>query len=217
MSPNERNISGASTLWRWAAYRIGVPVLFLFFVVTLVLILKIQAGNLAHRVVTLPDGEVVRFRVYKEGEHVYVSARQRAAGLANGWSASSQLGRVDALQATGAQIVVDEPAGKVLLHAGKGLDAAFLRRLRFVVDIPFPDQGLRYRIWERAFPVGTPTEGLDVAALSRLDVTGGSIVVIAVNAAFLAAAEGEPVTMDRIARAARGEFRKHDKNFRATW
>jgi SpoVK/Ycf46/Vps4 family AAA+-type ATPase len=97
------------------------------------------------------------------------------------------------------------------------LDGAFLRRLRFVIDVPFPDQGLRYRIWQRAFPPQTPTEGLDLAALSRLDIAGGSIVVIAVNAAFLAAAEGGPVTMERIARAARGEFRKHDRVFRATW
>jgi hypothetical protein len=97
------------------------------------------------------------------------------------------------------------------------LDGAFLRRLRFVIDVPFPDQGLRYRIWQHAFPPATPTEGLDLTALSRLDIAGGSIVVIAVNAAFLAAAEGGPVTMDRIARAARGEFRKHERVFRATW
>ncbi|MFV2054095.1 AAA family ATPase [Aliiroseovarius sp. YM-037] len=97
------------------------------------------------------------------------------------------------------------------------LDAAFLRRLRFVIDIPFPDQGDRLRIWQGAFPPGTPTKALDFTALSRLDISGGSIMVIAVNAAFLAAAEGGSVTMNCIARAARGEFRKHDRTFRATW
>lgn len=97
------------------------------------------------------------------------------------------------------------------------LDSAFLRRLRFVVDIPFPDQGDRLRIWQGAFPEGTPTQGLDFAALSRLDVSGGSIVVIAVNAAFLAAAAGQPVKMEHIADAARGEYRKFDRTFRASW
>ena len=97
------------------------------------------------------------------------------------------------------------------------IDTAFLRRLRFVIDLPFPDQGDRLRIWRQAFPHETPTEGLDFAALSRLDITGGSIVVIAVNAAFLAASEGGPVTMGHISRAARGEYRKHDRNFRAAW
>ncbi len=97
------------------------------------------------------------------------------------------------------------------------LDAAFLRRLRFVIDIPLPDQGDRMRIWQGAFPRGTPTEGLDFAALARLDISGGSIMVIAVNAAFLAAAGGHPVSMGCIGRAARGEFRKHDRTFRPTW
>ncbi len=97
------------------------------------------------------------------------------------------------------------------------LDGAFLRRLRFVIDLPFPDQGMRRRIWQGAFPPGTPTEALDWRALSRLDVSGGSIMVIAVNAAFLAAAEDGPVTMARIARAAQGEYRKHDRSFRPEW
>lgn len=97
------------------------------------------------------------------------------------------------------------------------VDAAFLRRLRFIVDIPFPDQGDRLHIWKGAFPPDVPTDGLDFNALARLDITGGSIVVIAVNAAFLAAAEGVSVGMDHIAQAARGEYRKHDRSFRASW
>ncbi|MHA7869870.1 MAG: AAA family ATPase [Salipiger thiooxidans] len=97
------------------------------------------------------------------------------------------------------------------------IDTAFLRRLRFVIDLQLPDQGERLRIWERAFPPETPTQGLDMVALSRLDISGGSIVVIAVNAAFLAASESRPVTMGDIARAARGEYRKHDRAFRAPW
>ncbi|MGB3243260.1 MAG: ATP-binding protein [Sulfitobacter sp.] len=110
-------------------------------------------------------------------------------------------------------------AGLCLLATNlkNNLDAAFLRRLRFVIDIPLPDQGDRLRIWKGAIPPGVPTGKLDFAALSRLDISGGSIVVIAVNAAFLAAAEGAPMSMDHIAQATHGEYRKHDRSFRAQW
>ena len=65
------------------------------------------------------------------------------------------------------------------------LDNAFLRRLRFVVEFPFPDASGRAEIWRRVFPAATPTEGLDVTRLARLNVAGGNIRNIAVNAAFL--------------------------------
>jgi ATPase family protein associated with various cellular activities (AAA)/winged helix domain-containing protein len=97
------------------------------------------------------------------------------------------------------------------------LDPAFLRRLRFVIDVPFPDAAQRRAIWQQAFPPETTTSGLDYDALGRIDIAGGNIVVIAVNAAFLAAAEGSPVNMGHIARAARAELRKLDREFKPSW
>ena len=94
------------------------------------------------------------------------------------------------------------------------LDAAFLRRLRHVVDFPFPDTVQRRVLWQRSFPPETETEGLDYDALARLEIAGGNIAVIAVNAAFLAAAERGPVRMAHVLRAARAEFRKLDKELR---
>ncbi|HWT02998.1 MAG TPA: AAA family ATPase [Pyrinomonadaceae bacterium] len=91
------------------------------------------------------------------------------------------------------------------------LDKAFLRRLRFVIQFPFPDAGSRARIWERIFPPGTPTENLDVKKLARLSVAGGNIRNIALNAAFLAADENASVTMAHLLRAARGEYEKLEK------
>ncbi len=38
------------------------------------------------------------------------------------------------------------------------LDDAFLRRLRFVVQFPFPDAAQRAEIWRRVFPAATPVE-----------------------------------------------------------
>ena len=67
------------------------------------------------------------------------------------------------------------------------LDRAFLRRLRFVVNFPFPGVAERRAMWQRAFPSETPTAGLDPDRLARLALTGGSIQNIALNASFLAA------------------------------
>ena len=45
------------------------------------------------------------------------------------------------------------------------LDPAFMRRIRFVVQFPFPDAAQRAEIWQRVFPEATPTDGLDAARL----------------------------------------------------
>jgi ATP-dependent 26S proteasome regulatory subunit len=91
------------------------------------------------------------------------------------------------------------------------LDPAFLRRLRFVVQFPFPDAPLRAEIWRRIFPPQTPTLGLDCDRLSRLNVAGGSIRNIALYAAFLAAEEDQPVQMHHLLRAAHVECAKLEK------
>lgn len=91
------------------------------------------------------------------------------------------------------------------------LDNAFLRRIRFVVQFPFPDITHRAEIWRRIFPLDTPTEYLDVEKLARLNVAGGNIRNIALNAAFLAAEESEPVRMMHLSYAARSEYTKLDK------
>ncbi|MFO7170114.1 MAG: ATP-binding protein [Chloroflexota bacterium] len=88
------------------------------------------------------------------------------------------------------------------------LDAAFLRRLRFIVNFPFPGASERLEMWRRAFPPETPTEALDLRRLAKLNLSGGNIITVAVNAAFLAAAAGEPVRMEHVLNAARTEMRK---------
>jgi ATPase family associated with various cellular activities (AAA) len=91
------------------------------------------------------------------------------------------------------------------------LDAAFLRRIRFVIDFPFPDATQRERIWCRSFPPATPTDGLDFAQLARLSVTGGVIRNIATHAAFRAADAGGPVRMADVMWGAQVEYAKLDK------
>jgi len=91
------------------------------------------------------------------------------------------------------------------------LDPAFLRRLRFVVQFPFPDAAQRAEIWRRIFPRQTPTGNLEIAKLARLNITGGNIRNIALQAAFLAAENDELLTMSHLLRATRGEYAKIEK------
>jgi hypothetical protein len=91
------------------------------------------------------------------------------------------------------------------------IDTAFLRRLRFIVNFPFPDPQQRAGIWRRVFPAQTPVDAIDPDKLARLNVAGGHIRNIAVNAAFLAAAAGEPVRMQHLLNAARSECAKIER------
>ena len=91
------------------------------------------------------------------------------------------------------------------------LDQAFVRRIRFIVSFPFPDAKARAEIWQRIFPSRTPTQGLDVEKLGKLNVAGGNIRNIALNAAFLAAEAGEAVMMKHILQAAKSEYLKLER------
>jgi ATPase family associated with various cellular activities (AAA) len=91
------------------------------------------------------------------------------------------------------------------------LDTAFMRRLRFIVTFPFPGPNERKLMWQKVFPPETPKDNLDYARLARLNLTGGSIHNVALNAAFMAAHAGTPVTMQLILNAARAEFRKLER------
>jgi DNA polymerase III delta prime subunit len=105
------------------------------------------------------------------------------------------------------------------------LDPAFVRRLRFIIDFPFPGAAERKRLWEKVFlqddirnnakedvseklPV-PPLGVLDYDRLARVNLTGGDIHNAALNACFMAANMPEPkVTMPFVLSAARAEFLK---------
>ena len=91
------------------------------------------------------------------------------------------------------------------------LDKAFQRRLRFSVDFPFPDAAQREAIWARVFPHQTPTHDLVPARLSALNMAGGNIRNIALNAAFLAADASQPVGMAHILQAVQLEAVKVER------
>ena len=93
------------------------------------------------------------------------------------------------------------------------LDEAFVRRLAFTIHFPFPDEADRRRIWAGIWPQELPRAAdvdLDFLA-AQFKLSGGNIKNIALAAAFLAAAEGSPVTMAHLRQALRREYQKLGK------
>ena len=110
---------------------------------------------------------------------------------------------------------LEEYEGVVILATNfrKNMDEAFVRRLQFTVEFPFPNEQDRYRIWEGIWPADTPREPeLDLAFLARrFEVTGGNIRNIALAAAFLAADDDGRVAMGHLLRATQREYQKMGK------
>lgn len=90
------------------------------------------------------------------------------------------------------------------------LDEAFLRRLQFAIDFPFPDPPDRLRIWQTLFPAGVPRDpDIDWNFLSRrFKLAGGNIRNIIVGATYLAATNGQVVKMEHLLHAMRRELQK---------
>lgn len=92
----------------------------------------------------------------------------------------------------------------------KNMDDAFLRRLHFLVEFPFPDEKYRYQIWKNMFPQDTPiSKDIDFDFIStHFKIAGGNIKNIAVNAAFLAAGNSGFINMEHIIQATKQEYQK---------
>ncbi|MBU4261464.1 MAG: ATP-binding protein [Proteobacteria bacterium] len=108
---------------------------------------------------------------------------------------------------------MEEHEGMVILATNlrANMDEAFTRRLRFIIEFPFPDESLRRHIWKNHFPAETPAgEEIDYEYLARRFVlSGANIRNIVLNAAFQAAAENkEGITMKHIFHGLKREYEK---------
>jgi SpoVK/Ycf46/Vps4 family AAA+-type ATPase len=104
--------------------------------------------------------------------------------------------------------------GMVILASNfrKNMDDAFVRRLHFTVEFPFPSVHNRRCIWVRIWPEAVPRSlDLDMDALARIELTGGNIRNVALAAAFLAAADQGVVTMAHCKQALKREYQKMGK------
>jgi DNA polymerase III delta prime subunit len=110
---------------------------------------------------------------------------------------------------------VEQYKGVVILASNlqRNLDEAFLRRMYDVVEFLFPDPPLRERMWRTHMPPDADRDpDIDYAFLgSQFKVTGGSIKNIVLDAAFRAAAEGQPIGMAHLMVATKAELQKQGK------
>jgi len=110
---------------------------------------------------------------------------------------------------------MDEYIGVVILATNmkKNMDEAFVRRMHFTVEFPFPEENYRLRIWQNIFPVETPQgENIDFNFLARkFKISGGNIKNIALAAAFYGVDDGQVVNMEHLILATKREFQKMGK------
>ncbi len=110
---------------------------------------------------------------------------------------------------------MEEYEGVVILASNlrENMDEAFTRRIRFIVEFPFPDESSRLHIWKTHFPKEAPvSESIDYEFLSKqFQVAGGNIKNIILNSAFLAAENGRVINMEHINHGAKREFEKIGK------
>ena len=92
------------------------------------------------------------------------------------------------------------------------IDSAFERRLKFVVDFPFPDVEQRMKMWQKVFPPQAQTQDLDYERLAQLNVSGGSIYNMALDSAFRAVRGKEKIQMKHLLEAANAEAKRTRRN-----
>jgi SpoVK/Ycf46/Vps4 family AAA+-type ATPase len=96
----------------------------------------------------------------------------------------------------------------------RNIDAAFVRRMDFIVEFPLPDEESRRRIWDRHLPPARRDPDVDLAALARrYQVPGAWIRNAAIAAAFRAAPLGERIRQEHLVAALRREYGKAVKPF----
>lgn len=110
---------------------------------------------------------------------------------------------------------VEEYDGITILATNlmQNFDDAYKRRIKYVIQFTFPQEGQRRELWKKVFPGEMPLAGdIDTEYLaSSFELSGASIKNIALNAAFLAAAEQELTGMKHIMTALQQEYKKFGK------
>ena len=95
-------------------------------------------------------------------------------------------------------------------NAVHNFDAAFKRRMTYMISVDRPDEEERLLLWQNVFPEATPlSKDVNFELYARVDgMTGSSIKAAAVTAAYFAASEDRAVTNADIIEAIDAEYRK---------
>ena len=87
------------------------------------------------------------------------------------------------------------------------IDEAFRRRLSYRIAFPLPEEEERERLWQAVLPPVSIARGIDFVELARkFEMSGGYIKNAALRAAYLAAADGEQISMRHLLHAATSEY-----------
>jgi hypothetical protein len=112
---------------------------------------------------------------------------------------------------------MEEYEGIVILATNllQNIDEAFIRRLQYSVQFPFPEKEQREMIWRGIFPAEAPLDSnIDYAFMAdKFILAGGSIKNIALSAAFYAAQDSCAIGMKQIMLGVRREYNKLGKVF----
>ncbi len=110
---------------------------------------------------------------------------------------------------------VETYEGVIILtsNLSKNIDPAFVRRLHFSVEFPFPNEAYRLQIWKKMFPPQAPlSEEVDFEFLARkFKLAGGNIKNVALAAAFHAAENGGVIGMPQLILGMKREYQKLGK------
>ncbi|MGZ4283562.1 MAG: ATP-binding protein [Solirubrobacteraceae bacterium] len=95
----------------------------------------------------------------------------------------------------------------------RNIDDAFVRRLDFVVDFPFPEADDRKKIWRLVLPQDAPVaDDIDLDFLAtQFKLSGGAIRNCSLAAAFRAADENGEISMGHLVRAVAQEYGKQGR------
>lgn len=96
------------------------------------------------------------------------------------------------------------------------IDAAFIRRLDYLIDFREPNKADRERLWRCHVPDRAPlSNNVDFSQLAAMfPMVGGEIRNAAVSAAYFAAQQQKPIQQDHFITAIRREYEKTGKAFR---
>jgi len=110
---------------------------------------------------------------------------------------------------------MEENEGIVILatNLSQNIDDAFLRRMHFTIEFPFPNEISRSEIWKTLIPQEAPVaDDIDFDFLAHnFQLAGGNIKNIIINSAFYAAENSGVINMNHIMKGIRREYQKIGK------
>ena len=113
---------------------------------------------------------------------------------------------------------IEQYDGMVILASNfiNNIDEAFMRRMKYVVEFQMPDSSIRKEIWKAGFSKEIPVDDIDYDYLAdNIELSGGHIKNIIINAAFLAAKDNTAVNMTHILKSTQNEYYKLGKRLSA--